>query len=104
VEHEQAIGEIGCVVTGYGSGWIVEERRESDCILQKISACEENQNPSCSEEYACCIIHWPCSHAGCSEPAHVHTRDTLLTGRVPIDRLIYVEDFCLISVGVENVS
>jgi hypothetical protein len=27
----------------------------------------------------------------------------LLTGRVPINRLIYVEDFCLISVGVEGV-
>jgi hypothetical protein len=28
----------------------------------------------------------------------------LLTGRVPIDKLIYVEDCCLISVGAENVS
>jgi hypothetical protein len=28
----------------------------------------------------------------------------LLTGRVPVDRLISVEDCCLISVGAEGVS
>jgi hypothetical protein len=28
----------------------------------------------------------------------------LLIGRVPVDRLISVEDCCLISVGAENVS
>jgi hypothetical protein len=33
----------------------------------------------------------------------VHTQAALLTGRVPIDRLICVEDCCLISVGDENV-
>jgi hypothetical protein len=41
---------------------------------------------------------------GCSEPGHVHTWAALLTGRVPIDRLISIEDFCLILVGAENVS
>jgi hypothetical protein len=46
---------------------------------------------------------------------HVHTRVVLLVGRVhtcvalpkglvPIDKFIYVEDFCLISIGVEDVS
>jgi hypothetical protein len=54
--------------------------------------------------YTCCIIHWPRAHAGCSEPGHVHTRVALLTGHVPVDRLISVEDCCLISVGVEGVS
>jgi hypothetical protein len=34
----------------------------------------------------------------------VHTRAVLLTGRILVDRLISVEDFCLISVGVEGVS
>jgi hypothetical protein len=34
----------------------------------------------------------------------MHTRAALLTGRVPVDRLISVEDCCLISVGAENVS
>jgi hypothetical protein len=34
----------------------------------------------------------------------IHTRVALPTGRVPIDRLIYVEDFCLISIGAEGVS
>jgi hypothetical protein len=32
----QAIGELGCVVIGCGSVWIVEYRRESDCRLQRI--------------------------------------------------------------------
>jgi hypothetical protein len=41
---------------------------------------------------------------GCSEPGHVHTRVALLIGRIPIDRLISVEDCCLISVDVEGVS
>jgi hypothetical protein len=36
--------------------------------------------------------------------AHIHTHVTLLTGCLPVDRLIYVEDCCLISVGVECVS
>jgi hypothetical protein len=35
---------------------------------------------------------------------HIHTQAALLTDRVPIDRLISVEDCCLISVGAENVS
>jgi hypothetical protein len=34
----------------------------------------------------------------------MHTLAALLTGHVPIDRLISVEDCCLISVGVEGVS
>jgi hypothetical protein len=34
----------------------------------------------------------------------VHMRAALLTGHVPVDRLISVEDRCLISVGAENVS
>jgi hypothetical protein len=34
----------------------------------------------------------------------VHMRDALSIGRIPVDRLIYVEDFFLISVGVEGVS
>jgi hypothetical protein len=59
---------------------------------------------SCLEAHACCIIHWPRLHAGCSEPGHVHTQATLLTGRVPVDKLIFVEDCCLISVGAEGVS
>ena len=41
---------------------------------------------------------------GCSEPGRVHMRAALLTGRVPVDRLTYVEDCCLISVGAEGVS
>jgi hypothetical protein len=46
----------------------------------------------------------------CSEPGHMHTQAAhahgaaLLTGHVPVDRLISVEDCCLISVGVEGVS
>jgi hypothetical protein len=32
----------------------------------------------------------------------VHTRAALLTGHVPVDILIYVEDCCLISVGAEG--
>jgi hypothetical protein len=43
-------------------------------------------------------------HTGCSEPGRVHTRAALLTGHVPVDRLISVEDCCLISVGAEGVS
>ena len=34
----------------------------------------------------------------------MHTRAALLTGHVPVDILISVEDFFLISVGVEGVS
>ena len=34
----------------------------------------------------------------------VHTCVALPTGRVPIDRFIYIEDCCLILVGVEGVS
>jgi hypothetical protein len=34
----------------------------------------------------------------------VHTQAALLTGRVPVDRLISIEDCCLISVGAEGVS
>jgi hypothetical protein len=68
VEHEQAIGELLCVVTGCESVWIVEDRRESDCRLQRILACEERKNPSFLEAYACCIIQWLRSHAGCSDP------------------------------------
>jgi hypothetical protein len=56
------------------------------------------------EAYTCFIIHWPRSHTGCSEPGSVHMRAALLTGCVPIDRLISVEDCCLISVGAKNVS
>jgi hypothetical protein len=40
---------------------------------------------------------------GYSEPGCMHTQAALLTGRVPVDRLISVEDCCLISVGAENV-
>jgi hypothetical protein len=50
------------------------------------------------------MIHWPHSHAGCSELERVHTQAALMTGRIPVDRLIYVDDCCLISVGAENVS
>jgi hypothetical protein len=35
---------------------------------------------------------------------HIHTCVALPTGHVPIDRLISIEDCCLISVGVEGVS
>ena len=96
MEDEKAIGELGCIVTGCGSVWTMEDRRESDCRLQRILACF-------SEAYTRCIIHWPRSHTDYSEPGHVHTRAALLTGHVPIDKLIYVEDFFLISVGAENV-
>jgi hypothetical protein len=34
----------------------------------------------------------------------IHTHDALPTGRVPIDKLISVEDCFIISVGVEGVS
>jgi hypothetical protein len=34
----------------------------------------------------------------------VHTHVALSTGRVPIDRLISVEDCCLVLVGAEGVS
>jgi hypothetical protein len=34
----------------------------------------------------------------------IHTRAALPTGHVPIDKLISVEDCCLISVGAEGVS
>jgi hypothetical protein len=40
---------------------------------------------------------------GCSEAGRMHTPAALLTGRVPVDRLIYVEDCCLISVDTEGV-
>jgi hypothetical protein len=33
----------------------------------------------------------------------VHTCAALPTGRIPVDRLIFVEDCCLVSVGVEGV-
>jgi hypothetical protein len=82
----------------------MEDIRESDCRLQRILACEAKQNPSCSEAYACYIIHWSHSHVGYSQPGHVHTWAALLTGHVPVDRLISVEDFCLIVVGAESVS
>jgi hypothetical protein len=36
VEHEKDIGEIGYVVTSCGLVWTVEDRRESDCRLQRI--------------------------------------------------------------------
>jgi hypothetical protein len=49
-------------------------------------------------------MHWSRAYAGCSEPGRVHTLAALLTGRVPIDRLISVEDCFLILVGVEGVS
>jgi hypothetical protein len=97
VENEQAIGEIGCVVTGCGSVWTVEDRRESDCMLQRIWAC-------CPKAYVCCIIHWLCSHVAYSEPGRVHTRAALMTGHVPVDILISVEDCFLISIGAEGVS
>jgi hypothetical protein len=35
---------------------------------------------------------------------HMHTRAALLKGHVPVDRLISVEDCCLILVGAEGVS
>jgi hypothetical protein len=35
---------------------------------------------------------------------HIHTHVALPTGHIPVDRLIYVEDCCLISVGAECVS
>jgi hypothetical protein len=35
---------------------------------------------------------------------HVHMHAALPTSHVPVDRLIYVKDCCLISVGVEDVS
>ena len=104
VEHEQAIGELRCIVNGCGSVWTVEDRRESDCRLQRIWACVAKKNPSCSEAYTCYIIQWLHSHMGYSEPGPVHTRPALLTGHVPINRLISVEDCCLISVGAEGVS
>jgi hypothetical protein len=44
------------------------------------------------------------AYAGYSELGHMHTLVSLLTGRIPVDRLIFVEDCCLISVGVEGVS
>ena len=59
---------------------------------------------SCLEAQACCIIHWPRLHAGYSEPGRVCTRAALLIGRVPVDRLIYVEACFLISVGAKGVS
>ena len=34
----------------------------------------------------------------------MHMLDALLTGHVLVDRLISIEDFCLISVGAEGVS
>jgi hypothetical protein len=71
---------------------------------EEFWACEEKKNPSFLEADACCIIHWLRSYAGCSEPEHVHTWAALLIGHVPIDRLIYVEDCCLISVDAEGVS
>ena len=80
-----------------GQFWIVEDRRESDCRLQRIWAC-------CSEAYACFIRHWSHSHARCSVPGSIHMQAALLTGRVPVGRLISVEDCCLISVGAEGVS
>jgi hypothetical protein len=35
-KHDYDIGELGCVVTVYGSGWIVRDKRECDCRLQRI--------------------------------------------------------------------
>ena len=29
-EHEQVVGELGCVVIGYGSDWTVKDNREFD--------------------------------------------------------------------------
>ena len=82
--------------------WKIEEKVNVGCIGSEHV--KKSKNPSFLEEDVCCIIQWPRSHAGCSEPERVHTRAALLTGRVPVDRLIYVEDCCLISVGDEGVS
>jgi hypothetical protein len=82
--------------------WKTEEKviagcRGSEHLKQRKTLCAR-------EAYTCYIIHWSRSHAGCTEPGHVHTRAALLTGCIPVDRLISVEDCCLISVGAENVS
>jgi hypothetical protein len=29
-KHELVVGELGCVVTGYGSGWTMKNIRECD--------------------------------------------------------------------------
>jgi hypothetical protein len=82
--------------------WKTEEKVIAGC--RGSEHVKQRKTLVAQEAYACYIIHWSRSHMGCSEPGSVHMRAALLTGHVPIDRLISVEDCCLISVGAENVS
>jgi hypothetical protein len=64
----------------------------------------EKKNPSCSEVYTGCSIDWPCTYVGCTT-GRARTYACCTTDRsCTCDRLISVEDCCLISVGVEGVS
>jgi hypothetical protein len=79
-------------VIGYGTDWTMKGRSGCDrgCIRFGFSSREKT-------------LDLKEAHVGCCEPdrvhtcaallvGHVHTRAALLTGRVPVDRLVSVED------------
>jgi hypothetical protein len=82
--------------------WKTEENvfagcRGSEHVMKRI-------NPSCSEVYTSCSIDWQHTYAGCTT-GRAHTYACCTTDRSrTCDRLISVEDCCLISVGAEDVS
>jgi hypothetical protein len=79
----------------------------SEILTKKFSDSQKTLFSDVHAGYLCigCVYtRASCVHTGCSEPGHMHTWAALLIGRVPIDRLISVEDCYLISVGAENVS
>jgi hypothetical protein len=88
-------------VIGYGTYWIVKGRSGCDrgCRRYEFSWREKT-------------LVLKKAHKGCCEPNCVHTRAAqwvgcvhtcvaLLTGRVPIDILVSVEDCIIFSVGAE---
>jgi hypothetical protein len=65
--------------------------------------CDEKENPSCSEVYAGCSIDWPRTYAGCTTGRACTYACCIIDKSRTCDILISVEDFFLISVGVEGV-
>jgi hypothetical protein len=66
--------------------------------------CDEKENSSFSKVYASFNIDYPRTYTGCTTGrAHIYACCTT-NGSRTYDRLISMEDCCLISVGVECVS
>ena len=91
-------------VIDYGIDWTVKGKSGCDkgCIKYDFSRGEKT-------------LVFGEAYTGCCEPdrvhmwvsllvGHVHTPIALSTGYVPIERFIFVEDYFLISFGVEGVS